>query len=516
MPNIYNLEQYDEHRNLTPQWGFYTARGKIQFFGGAYANGKTTALVIKALRVAKDYPGANLLLARETYPKLNDTLRKVFLEWCPASWVRRRPTKDDNTLYMTNGSVVNFRYVAQRGRMTEDGNTTSNLLSATYDFIGVDQAEDPGITEKDINDLMGRLRGQTPYQPSDEYDETMPDSGPRWLCLTSNPTHNWLYKKLIRPLKMYKEKGIRVDDLLVDPDTGEPIIELYEGSVYSNKNNLPADFIRSLEIKYQGQMRDRYVMGEWAGFEGLVYAGWNAGVHELSRVKLLQHLEDAHSRGVMLRLEEGYDFGLGSPSCYLLSLVDSKGRVIIIDGFYEKDFHYTDQANAIMQLRAKYSHLFTRNSTQKIKADPAIFKQTVIAKEKQTGIAVAQLFKDEGIRMRPASNDIINGIAKVNGYIYGHPDVTHITSGVPPGPLLYIAEELEWFSGEIHAYYWKRSTLGDLIDIPMDRNDHAMDALKYLLSDMPEVAKTNLKEDENYIPPWLRWHEMSDAQAKGV
>ena len=38
------------------------------------------------------------------------------------------------------------------------------LLSATYDWIGLDQIDDPGITHKDFLDLLGRLRGDTPYR----------------------------------------------------------------------------------------------------------------------------------------------------------------------------------------------------------------------------------------------------------------------------------------------------------------------------------------------------------------
>ena len=72
MPN-YRLEQG------SIQWQFNRSRAKMQIMGGAFGNGKTTALVIKALQLVKDYPGCNGLLARETYPKLNDTLRKEFL-----------------------------------------------------------------------------------------------------------------------------------------------------------------------------------------------------------------------------------------------------------------------------------------------------------------------------------------------------------------------------------------------------------------------------------------------------
>src|SRR6478609_10089025 len=124
-------------RKGSPQWDFSQSRAKVQGMAGSFANGKSTAMIIKCLRIARDYPGSTGLLGRSTYPKLNDTFRKDYLRWCPDSWIKRRPTKDDNTLIMNNESVVHFRYVAQRGKTSEDGSTTSNLLSSTYDYIAI-------------------------------------------------------------------------------------------------------------------------------------------------------------------------------------------------------------------------------------------------------------------------------------------------------------------------------------------------------------------------------------------
>ena len=153
MPKTYNLLE----NSLNDK--FFQSRAKIQFFGGGYGNGKTSAMVVKALlKVAKDYPGCNILMARSTYPKLNDTMRKTFLEFCPPEWIKSFPLSknSDNTCTFVNGTTINFRYIAQR-KTTDDGSSTSNLLSATYDLIVVDQLEDPEIIHKDFKDLMGPL-----------------------------------------------------------------------------------------------------------------------------------------------------------------------------------------------------------------------------------------------------------------------------------------------------------------------------------------------------------------------
>ena len=67
------------------------------------------------------------------------------------------PTQDDNTCYLKNGTIVNFRYISQRGKQNVDGSTTSNLLSATYDWIGIDQIEDPEIVHKDLLGSYGTI-----------------------------------------------------------------------------------------------------------------------------------------------------------------------------------------------------------------------------------------------------------------------------------------------------------------------------------------------------------------------
>ena len=158
---------------------FLASRAKIQVFGGGFGNGKTSVAVVKALSIARDYPGCNILMARSTYPKLNDTLRKTFLDFCPAEAIKSFPMSknSDNTCVLDTGSMVNFRYLQQK-TSSADGTSSSNLLSATFDLAVVDQIEDPEITHKDFLDLIGRMRGSALYRGD---DPSMPRTGPRWI-----------------------------------------------------------------------------------------------------------------------------------------------------------------------------------------------------------------------------------------------------------------------------------------------------------------------------------------------
>lgn len=479
------------------QDAFHKSRAKVQMFGGGFANGKTAAVCIKALRLAQEYPGSNGLMARSTYPKLNDTLRKEFFKWCPKDWIKDF-TKTDNTVILTNGSTINFRYVAQQSN--RDESSTSNLLSATYDWIVVDQVEDPEIVFKDFLDLLGRLRGSARYSGD---DESMPSSGPRWLILTCNPTSGWVYRKLIKPLLTYKRTGVKVEDLLVDSKTQLPIIELFEGSTYTNADNLEEDYIRTLEATYTGQMRDRFLLGKWSSYEGLVYSQFDPEIHEIPHVKMVQYFERLRRLYFKPTLIEGYDHGLASPSCYLFAFADDEHNVFFMDGFYERNQSILTSSGKIKETRLLYGFDPTI-----LYADPAVFRRTT-GDSRTVGRSVSALYHENGISMQRGNNDILNGIIKVQSYLTPEKFHRHPIFGQGGSPRLYVSNKLEFLSQEFSEYRWKKDGGGETIDKPVDGNDHALDTVKYMLSDVPALAIATKSEDE--LPDWMFWNEAANA-----
>lgn len=498
---------------------FMKSRAKIQFVGGGFANGKTSSACIKALELARDYPGSNGLIARSTYPKLNDTIRKEFLKWCPADWIKSFPRSQNasNTCTMKNGTTINFRYIQQQGKGTGEA-TTSNLLSATYDWIIIDQIEDPEIVEKDFQDLLGRLRGNTKYVGS---DPTMPETGPRWFIITSNPTRNWVYRKLVKPLH---------DLMPIDPETGKekrrvvhpdlmckldenseiildedgypvPMIELFEGSTYENKDNLEIDYIQGLEASYKGQMRDRFLLGKWAAYEGLVYPQFNEDVHVVSHEIVERYFRQLNMMADKMVFIEGYDHGLAVPSCYMLGFADTAGNVIIMDGFYEAERSPESIIEEIKEIRERYGV----PSTHHMFCDPDIFRRKS-GDKKTVGKALSDTFHDGGIYCERGENSIVHGILKVGSYMYVHEMHQHPMLGTYGAPFLYVSDKCQFFIDEINDYYWKRDPAGEVTDIPMDKDDHACDTLKYMLSKRPKIAKLLKRYDPKPVG-WQRWGE---------
>ena len=494
---------------------FLGLRTKVQMYGGGFGNGKTTALVIKALQLAESYPGSTGLLSRATYPKLNDTLRKEFIKWCPPDWIKSFPTGQNasNICTLKNGTTIYFRFIAQQGKSNES--STSNLLSATYDWAVIDQVEDPEITHKDLLDLFGRLRGSARYIGD---DPTMPRTGPRWIMLACNPTGNWVYTKVVRPLHIYNKTGQVTEELLCVRDIdakpvlvdGKPqlLLSLVEGSTYELRHIHEADggdFIQTQESMYTGQQRKRFLMGEWASYEGLVYPQYDIVSHTIRELEIEQYLDELRAGGYEPTWVEGYDYGQTSPSCYGLFMVCPHNQIIMVDGFYERDYIIDDQIDHITRIRNRWRGYATEFAD--IFADPAIFKSKV-ATRATVGKTISQMFEEGGIRMRRGNNDIANGIAKVGRYFTIKRTVPHPVTKVMGAPHLMFNQSLTFVNDEITSYYWKTSSSGERVDRPNDVNDHAMDMIKYALSKAPEVGRFFTPQDQQ-MPSWMSWHEVN-------
>jgi hypothetical protein len=302
-------------------------------------------------------------------------------------------------------------------------------------------------------------------------------------------------------------------DLLVDTDTQLPMIELFEGSTYENKDNLPEDFIKTLEGTYSGQMRTRFLMGEWGAFEGLVYPQYHSEAHLLDKQVMLDYLSDLVNTGFAPTILEAYDHGIAKPACYALSFADHAGNVFELDGFYEKEQTIEWLAQRIKEARRRLCNLlsFADDDFSPILADPSIFRRTS-GNSRSVGVTVAGLFREHDILMTRANNDIVSGIAKVQSYLEIDGTHRHPITGALGSPRIFFNRELTWNDSEFVDYYWKKDTGGQPLDEPNDKNDHAMDKTKYLLTHRPRIAKF-VKRERKLPSRYMRWQEV-ETQAK--
>jgi hypothetical protein len=183
--------------------------------------------------------------------------------------------------------------------------------------------------------------------------------------------------------------------------------------------------------------------------------------------------------------------------------------MIEFDGFYLKEKRVDELAELIKECRAKLEVRVGPIEFSPVLADPAVFRR-VTGNSRTVGITAAGLFQELGIDMMRANNDVVSGIAKVQSYLAK--DKTHRNPFTDElgAPHMYFNSQLSWVDTEFTDYYWKKDTAGEYEDAPMDRNDHAMDRIKYSLTHRPRLAQLIAKPSIT-VPRRNRWRETNGS-----
>jgi len=97
----------------------------------------------------------------------------------------------------------------------------------------------------------------------------------------------------------------------------------------------------------------------------------------------------------------------------------------------------------------------------------------------------------------------LGGISVVSDYLYVDNGRKNPYSEEWGSPRLFISNELKWFVDEIVDYKWKEGG-----DKPVDKNDHAMDAIKYMLTFDDDKLRM-LQQQVRFEQEIRRWRPVS-------
>jgi hypothetical protein len=337
------------------------------------------------------------------------------------------------------------------------------------------------------------------------------------MIVTLNPNRNWTYRKLVRPVHTF-QRGIVDPDLILKVDLAGvperdadgqviPNIQLIEGATHENVANVGEAYIARMLATYKNQtMRDRYIFGKWGALEGLVYPQFDDAIHLVSQDDLRQYIGELRESGIKVTWLHAYDHGIMSPACYLLGFADHEGNVFVLDGFYESERQIKDHAAEMQFIWARWG--LVASAMPPVMADPSIFKRT----QQASGATVSSLFADAGIKMERGSNNITGGISKVSQFLSPSPGHEHPILGMTPAPHLYFARELSFIENEITDYTFDKNAHGETTDAPRDKNDHAMDTIKYLLTRRIPPATRDPYAHGRLPRELMQWHAADEPE----
>lgn len=110
---------------------FHASAAKYRLFGGAAGPGKSKALLMEAILQANEYPGANTLLLRRTFPELEQSLLLYFRRDVPRD-LYESFNESKHVVTWRNGSTTRFGYCQRE-------NDVYQYQGAEFVFIGIDE-----------------------------------------------------------------------------------------------------------------------------------------------------------------------------------------------------------------------------------------------------------------------------------------------------------------------------------------------------------------------------------------
>ncbi len=449
------------------QRSFHAATQKYRAIGGGVGSGKTAPGVVEAIRQSWEHKNNYGFILRKSFPELRISTEKDFFDLCPR-WMIQKRNRSENWVDLINSSGVAMVEENDMKPLSHDVLTEGKGISrvefisfedtaAAYDkfqsanigWFMIDQAEE---ASKEIFDaLVSRLR-------------RIPSGRCAWFVY--NPAgHNWLWK-LFHPNSQEFNPS---DFWLVDTKT-------------SDNPFLPDDYEQSLRATYSEDKIERYLMGSYEAYTGMVYKDFSIKTHVIDPFPIPGEWQ----RGV------GLDHGLNNPTGVMFLAKDPDGNLFCYDEHYQSGWLVSEHAKYLLPKIPKNCWMMV--------IDPSARNRDPI-----TGRSVIQEYAKERIFWIEGNNDIAAGINRCGEYLRVDPDRIHPLTKKKGSPRFFVFRDCHHFIDEILDYQWERikSGFGDKNEPekPRKKGDHLMDAWRYLMLEFAEELRKPSRKVE--IPDYL-------------
>lgn len=392
---------------------------------GPAGTGKSRACLEKLHACALRWPGMRGLIVRKTRESLTESALVTYEEQVlpSGSPVCRGARRNVRQSYVyPNGSTIVVGGLRQAGH-----DQKQKIMSTEYDMAYVQEAVE--LTEEEWENITTRLRnGVMPFQQI--IADTNPDA----------PRH-WLKQRESRGrLRVYES---RHED--------NPRLYRTDGTLTS----YGVEYMAKLDA-LTGVRHDRLRKGKWVQAEGVVYEGWDRAVHLIDSFPIPKEWRRARA----------IDFGYTNPFACLWGAIDHDNRLYV------------------------YRELYRTRRTVRVHADQI--------RRSSAGETVAYTVADHDAEDRATLRECrIPSVAAIKDISRGIQAVQERLKIQGDGkPRLYVfrdclidrdeglaeAKQPTSILDEFDCYVWTKGQDGKANkESPVDDNNHALDALRYLV-----------------------------------
>lgn len=420
-----SIFQYEPH---VKQKEFHKSRATGRFFIGGNRSGKTVGGGVEAIyRLDGRHPYQPVppapVRGRGVAVDIEDGLKKIMLPEI-AKWIPRS--------LLINGSWEDS--------YDKQSRTLYCANDSTMDFL---------TYEQDTEKHAGTSRHFVWFDeepPKHIYNENalrLVDTGGKyWMTMTPLLGLTWIYEEHYKPIIEEGQENENVAIILVESDSN-PHINL-----------------ATLEMLLQGmseEEKEARRRGRFIAFAGLIYSNFKE-----ERV-IIPALDPSSLRDTLI--VAGMDHGFRNPTAWVFGSVDFDGVLTIFHCYYKSLATVDEHAEYVLDYLGRHGL-----EPSYFVGDPNITQRTGV-----NGESIHATYAECGVPIALGNNAVNHGIDRVRRYL-------------DEGKLRITADCTELIR-EFRGYRWAakpKNSKNDAREAPQKSNDHAMDALRYLVVSRPE------------------------------
>lgn len=417
---------------------FFKATNKYIAYGGARGGGKSWAARTKAVLLALNYAGIQILLLRRTFPELRENHVIPLMKLLKGIATYKT---QDKCFEFPNGSRIVLGYCKAETDVLQ-------YQGQAYDVIFMEEATQ--FTEFQFQTLTESNRS------SGLCKETF---HPR-MYFTCNPGgvgHMWV-------------KRLFIDRKYQNSERAEDYVFI-KSLVYENEfimQNSP-EYVRTLENLPENR-RKAMLYGDWDIFEGQYFPEFNRDIHVIKPFVVPE----------WWRFYRVFDYGLDMLAAYIIA-VDNFNNAYVIHEIHKPNLIISDASREMLSVPWSIYCTF---------APPDLW-----GRSQESGKSRADLFSDNGLMLTKARNDRVAGWLSIKEYLKLIPDTTGENK-----PKLLIFETCRNLISNLPAIQVDDKNPDDCAIEPHEIT-HACDALRYFCIMRPieaYVPEDDSWKDDDY------------------
>ena len=428
--------------NPGPQTDFLAANEREVFYGGARGGGKTYSLLIAPLRFV-DKPTSRALLIRRSMPELRDVIfqtQQLYPKAVPGAKFKTQ----ENTWHFPSGARIEFGYC-------ENLTDVLRYQGQSYSWIGVDEL--PQYESPDVwHFLRSSLRSADP-------------SIPLHFRATGNPGNRgsrWVKELFIDPAEPNTRFTQKVEYELDGRTLSTEITRKFiPASVWDNPYLTQDSSYIAMLASLPEVKRKQFLYGDWDVVEDGAFSEFNRSTHVV---------EPFEVPNGWTRIRAA-DFGFSSPSAILWGAVDYDDNLWIYRELYVSKVTADQLGRMIREVESGDGKIYD-----------AVLDSSCWARRGDRGPSIAEMMNAEGCRFRPSDR---SPGSRISGKIEVH-------------KRLMVDEDTE--EPRLRIFENCPNLIRQLSSLPLDKNnpedvdtkaeDHAYDALRYMVSSRPTNIRT--------------------------